>query len=78
MRREKATTQILNQDAGQAAKGASLLVDFMLDEIGYSPEEAIPALMIAAVTLALTTDNPRQALDEAVVLLDEREPEESV
>ena len=67
------TTQILSQDADQAATLTEYLLDFLSNEVGTIPEEAIPALMAAAVVLALQTSNPAQALDEAVALLDRME-----
>ena len=46
-----------------------------MDEIGYTESEAIPALMAAVVMLALATEAPEQALDEAAALLDREEEE---
>ena len=41
----------------------------LIDDLGFSPEEAIPALIAAVITLADYTDAPDQALDEAANIL---------
>ena len=54
-----------------------MVVDFIQNDLGYEPEEALPGLMAASVVFALMTADPRQALDEAVAMLsdDAEEPE---
>ena len=47
-----------------------MILDFIHNELGLGPEEAIPALAVAMVISALSTENPHQALDEAVNLLE--------
>ena len=42
-----------------------------LDEIGYTPEEAVPVLVGAIIHQCRQTDDPNRALDEAVELLNE-------
>lgn len=37
----------------------------LMDELGYTPEEAIPGLIDAVGRLAELTEAPEQALDEA-------------
>ena len=54
---------------------ADVILDVVQNDVGLSAEEALPALAIVAVTMALETSNPRQALDELVHLLDEEESE---
>lgn len=53
-------------------------MDFIQNDLGYDPEEVIPALMATTVVFALMTSDPRQALDEAVILLSEPEDDELV
>ena len=45
-------------------------MDLVQNDIGLEPEEAIPALMASVVVFALMTADPRQALDEAVAMLE--------
>ena len=58
-------------DRSQEEEVAGLLME-MLDETGYTPEEFIPGLMLAAKLLASVNAN-ENVLDEAVQLLDEEE-----
>ena len=70
---EQKTTKILSQDGDLAAEIGTTVVDFVLDEVGVPPEEAIPGLMVAVLLLASETGDTSQALDEAVRLLDREE-----
>ena len=54
----------------QAAAVSESLVDFVQNDLGYGPEEAIPGLMAATLVFALMPSDPQQALDEAVDMLD--------
>ena len=64
------TTKILSQNVDRAAEFSDLLVDFIQNDLGLVADEAIPALVAATAVFALMTTDPRQALDEAVALLD--------
>ena len=46
------------------------MVEFVLEEVGARPEEAIPGLIVAVMLLASETGDTSQALDEAARLLD--------
>lgn len=46
-------------------------VTVLMDDIGMAPEESIPGLIATIALLANDTSDPRQALDEAVAMLDE-------
>ena len=70
---EQKTTKILSQDGDRAAEVGSLVVSFILDDIGVTPAEGISGLMIATLLLAGETGNAPQALDEAVRMLDSEE-----
>ena len=69
------TSRILNQDPDLAGAVADSVVELFQTDLGYEPEEAIPGLVAAIVVFALMTENPRQALDEAIDLLVGQDPE---
>ncbi len=57
-------------DPGQATAVAEDVLE-TLDTIGYTPEEAIPGLILLVTLLSEQTSAPEQALDEAAILLSE-------
>lgn len=54
------------------AQSLSETVLDMLEQEGYTAEESLPALMLAAVDLVVDTVHPSQALDEAINMCVER------
>ena len=64
-------TFILDRQSSTAQLISTAVIDF-LEEGGFSdPRQNIPGLAAAIVRLSLQTDNPQQALDEVVTLLDD-------
>lgn len=59
-------TKVLDQ--GSDVLGSDAFLDTISD-LGLSPEEAIPALIMTIVLLAERTFDPERALDEAANLL---------
>lgn len=74
--KETSISSILNSDLEQANSVAQQIVEFVTYDLGLDAEDVIPGLMVSTVTLALLTPDPRQALDEAVKMLEE--PEEDL
>ena len=72
---EARTATILSRDPDRAAEISESVVDFVQNDLGYPPEEAIPGLMAAVLVFALMTTDPQQALDEAVDMFDTSDPE---
>ena len=64
-------------DRGLEEDIAVILLDSM-EELGYTPEEFIPGLILAAKMLAAEHREGEQVLDETFNLLDERREEEDV
>jgi len=62
-------------DRTQEEEVANLLLG-MMDEAGYTPEEFIPGLVVAARLLAIKSNSEDQVLDEAVEILEEEQGED--
>lgn len=69
--------KILSQDTNQIHSIAETVVEFVEEDLGYEREDTIPGLLIASRTLLQRTEDPEQALDEAVTLLEDGLDEES-
>lgn len=63
--------KILSQDTNQIRSIAEDVVEFVEEDLGYEREETIPGLLIASRTLLQRTEDPEQALDEAVAVLED-------
>ena len=57
-------------DRSQENEVAKQLLELM-DELGYTPEEFIPGLMVAAYELAERTEDPDLVVDLAIAVLED-------
>lgn len=65
-------SRILNYDPDLAASVANSVAEFLKVDLGYEDmTEVIPGLLYAVALLSLETEDPQQALDEAVDILSE-------
>lgn len=65
-------SRILNYNPDLAASVANSVAEFIKVDLGYEDmREVIPGLLYAVALLSLETEDPQQALDEAVDILSE-------